>query len=494
MKLRNLPLLSRSDEPLRRALLLVATSLTLAACGDETAATPEADSDGSEEQTSGDDASADDSSGGDDGGQAEVFASCNYTSVFTQGDECREYTGDDWTEADVTADCDQWSGDLELAVPCAPDGLLGNCELTDDAGRRTSIYIYGDDPGTCADQQLGCENFGGGDWNPSPACEDDPGDGPSGNVFIQPTLECQDPIAGEGPGNGPDGQVCTWQSISGATEEGRKFVDYASCDVVRTQRPYYPAPPAEGFDQEDERLEDETYVAELTWVRNQIESSACTCCHTESGTPIGPSNWYTDQPGNFMNGFKDTGLALGAGWIDSTSFGAYDPEDNNGFDRVHSGFPTTDPQRMVAFFIAELERRGRTEESFADNAPFGGPLYDQMVYEPGACENGEGVDRNGRITWEGADARYVYVLDAGAANPTVPPNLDLPEGTRWRVDVPSTGTPIASGDIVYGQAPNGMSQRFPAEGTPAALTPGEDYYLYVTRDVGIPLTRCLFTY
>ena len=493
MKLRISPLLSQSDFVIRRTLLLAATALTLAACGDEDpASNADGGSDGGEETMQDEGDGADGSSGGE--GEAASFASCNYTSVFTQGDECRQYSGAGWTEADAGADCEQWGGTLELAGECSLDGILGECMIADDPERRIDIIIYGDDPDSCADQQLGCENFGGGEWNPSAACEDDTGGGPSGNVFIQPTLECSDPIEGEGPGNGPDGQVCVWQSISGATEEGRKFIDYASCDVVRTQRPYYPAPPNEGFDQEDERLEDEDYVAELAWVRGQIESSACTCCHTESGTPIGPSNWYTDQPGNFMNGFADSGLALGAGWIDSTSFGAYHRDDNNGFDRSLSGFPTTDPQRMVAFFVGELERRGRTEQSFADATPFGGPLYDQLIYEPGQCENGEGVDRDGRIIWDGADARYVYVLDAGADNPTVPPNLDLPEGTRWRIDVPSTGTPVASGDVIYGEAPGGMTQRFPADGTPEALVPGESYYLYVTRDVGVPVTRCLFTY
>jgi hypothetical protein len=30
-------------------------------------------------------------------------------------------------------------------------------------------------------------------------------------------------------------------------------------------------------------------------------------------------------------------------------------------------------------------------------------------------------------------------------------------------------------------------------GAPAALAPGQTYYLYVLADIGIPLTRCLFT-
>jgi hypothetical protein len=147
---------------------------------------------------------------------------------------------------------------------------------------------------------------------------------------------------------------------------------------------------------------------------------------------------------------------------------------------------------MRAFFAAELQRRGRTRESFAGAAPFGGPIYDQLVYRPSACANGIGLDADGALQWTGGRARYLYVLDPGADSPGVPPNLDLPMGTRWRVDVAPTDAPIATG-VRYGQTPTGATQRFPAMGAPAALTPGGSYYLYVLADVGIPLTRCLFT-
>jgi hypothetical protein len=40
----------------------------------------------------------------------------------------------------------------------------------------------------------------------------------------------------------------------------------------------------------------------------------------------------------------------------------------------------------------------------------------------------------------------------------------------------------------------GANQRFPQGMTaPAALRAGQQYYLYVMQDVGIPVTRCLFT-
>ena len=109
-------------------------------------------------------------------------------------------------------------------------------------------------------------------------------------------------------------------------------------------------------------------------------------------------------------------------------------------------------------------------------------------------DSGEGVDADGTITWTGGDARYVYVLEADARSPTVPPNLDIPEGTLWRIDVPSDGDPVRSGEVVFGDVPSGTTQRVPAAGDPAALVPGTSYYLYASRDVLVPVTRCVFTY
>ena len=101
---------------------------------------------------------------------------------------------------------------------------------------------------------------------------------------------------------------------------------------------------------------------------------------------------------------------------------------------------------------------------------------------------------DGTISWAGGSARYVYVLAEDAPNPGVPPNLDLPEGTRWRVDVPWDAAPMASGSVRYGAVPDGARQSFPADGSPAKLTAGTTYYLYVLADIAVPITRCLFTY
>ncbi len=458
-------------------ILLLAT-----ACGEEV-------TDQTDDQTSGEGESSTDG----DPGEVEELGRCAYLSPFTQAPECRVYSGEDWTSDSVDEDCTQLGG--EVVEMCASEDVLGRCLLESGPGAY-EVVAYGTDASSCSGQKFGCETFGGGTWVPEGICQDDqpdPDPEPQGSVFIPPTLECVAPLPGEEAGNGPDGQVCTWQFISGSTEEGRRFSDYASCEVVLSQRPYYPVPAAEQPDTSDPRMDDPEYTGELAWVREQIEASACICCHSDEA-PNGASNWTIDAPGNWMWSFRDAGLAMAAGWIDSTSFGAYPPEENNGFDRTTIGVPSTDPERMAAFFAAELNYRGRVPEDFADDAPFGGPLYTQLIYEPEACSQGEGVAADGTIVWEGGPARYVYVLEADSANPTVPPNLDLPEGTMWRIDMPWDMPAIDSGNVRYGELPSPMSQRFPEAGSPVELTPGTTYYLYVLRDVAIPITRCLFTY
>ena len=189
----------------------------------------------------------------------------------------------------------------------------------------------------------------------------------------------------------------------------------------------------------------------------------------------------------------DTGLALGANAIPSIAFGAYQPENNNGFDRIRSGFPSTDPERMVSFFVAELAHRGLSVEDFSDAPAFGGPLHDQIFYKPEACTNGEGISNDGVIFWSGGDARYLYILEQGSQSPTVPPNLDKPEGTLWRIDVSSDSSPLKAGEVIYGQVPDGVTQAVPKERSAPPLQPGDTYYLYASLDVGIPITRCLFS-
>ncbi|WP_437574238.1 proteinase inhibitor [Sorangium sp. So ce887] len=327
---------------------------------------------------------------------------------------------------------------------------------------------------------------------PEAATEEPGGVGTGGAVFQWPEQACVDPMAGE-PAGQSDGKVCTFGAISGCTEPGRLFTDYASCEPVLTQRPYWPAPPSDyKTPSDDPRLSDPQWLGELAWVTEQTEACGCVCCHSEEAAPAaGPSNWYIEAGPVWTDSFYPAGLALVAGWVSSDALGAYPADQNNGFSRDVAGLPTTDSARMVAFFEGELQRRGFTKEDFADQTPFGGPLYQQSLYAPSECAAGEGVDAAGKITWTGGDARYVYVLSADAENPGAPPNLDLPEGTLWRLDVPSSGEPVKSG-IAYGEVPPDTKQGYPADGSPEELVPGTKYYLYVWADVAIPITRCLF--
>ena len=310
-------------------------------------------------------------------------------------------------------------------------------------------------------------------------------------AFINPELLCVDPMPGEAPGTSEGGKVCTWDSISGCTEEGRYFADYATCDNVRSQRGYYEVPEDTFETPADSPLHtDPDYQAELAWVTQQIESCGCVCCHDSRKTPQGPSNWNIEsEKPIWTDGFYPSGLAISAGWINSDPLGAYPPEDNHGFGRSVSGIPSTDQQRMKAFFEGELLRRGYTEADFADFDPIPAIFYNQEIYEPGRCDDGIGVTRDGDVVWGGGDARYIYLLEVGSANPGVPPNRDQPEGTKWLLEVYWNEAAMTS-PVSYPAGPARAEQRVVG----GDLVEGTDYYLYVQADVGAPITRCVFTY
>ncbi len=432
-----------------------------------------------------------------------VVGKCTYTNKFSQLTECKDYVGE-WAEKDASDDCKSNGADLVLGQRCgiAEEEKFGDCIfIVDEAAQKFArVELPGTEAAKCGSMERGCELFGGGSFQPTAICGGSTVDGPSGlPTFQQPSRDCRAPLEGEPAGKSEGGQVCTWSMISGATEEGRDFNAYGNCEKVRTQRPYYAAPPFEDATKEDPRLSDPAYTAEVAWVKAQIRSTACVCCHS-TAAPRGSSNWFLESGPSFANSFYPRGLAMGAGWIDTVGFGAYPPEQNNGFTRStpqnpgHTIFVTTDDSRMKRFFEAELAHRGLKREDFAGQTYGAGPLDAQRFYVPTACEAGEGVAADGTVSWVGGKARYLYVLDANATSPGVPPNLDTPLGTRWRIDVPwESGTPISPGKVTFGTVPEGLTQRFPASGPPAALEAGKQYYLYVLQDVAIPITRCLFT-
>lgn len=423
----------------------------------------------------------------------DLHGHCAYQNVFSKQEECREYIGAGWTDAETDADCLKVMG-TGASGPCDYPSILGTCDLPGEPDAYQRLVFPGTDPGQCQATQTGCELFAGGTFEPSPLCEDpNPPADPNASVFQWPTLECRDPLNGEPPGMGEGGQVCTWTMISGCTEPGRKFTEYGACEPVLTQRPYYPVPAAPPPAEPDLRLDDPVYAAEQAWVTEQVEACACVCCHQNSITPKGASVWDIEGQGNWLNTFSPYGLAFTGGFLDSSLLGAYPAADNNGFDRTATGIPTTDVARMQAFFAAELEHRGFTPEDFAGQPPTPKIFYDQAIYEPGPCDADQRIDLDGTIRWTGGAARYVYVLAADADNPGVPPNLDLPSGTAWRLDVDTDATAIASGSVRYGQLVPATTQGFPEVGQPPALQSKQSYYLYVLADIGVPITRCLFT-
>lgn len=440
-----------------------------------------------------------DDSPADTGAGAAALGRCDYVNPFSSTPECKDYTGAGWELEAAQADCAApvVAADPGLFVEgqaCPRDAVVGQCTIGAGTETETVIVVPGEDPAACASAELGC-TFAGGDFAPGEVCAAaEEGEGvPSEAAFVPFEQLCRDPVEGEPAGDGPDGQVCTWQAISGATEEGRHFEDYADCSVVVQQRPYWPAATDTDTSPTDPRLYDPQWVEEYAWVTEQVQATACVCCHSSALAPDGAaSGWHLEDGPIWLDGLDDDGLAVLAGWVDSTVFGAFPAEQNNGFSRDRTGMPSTDPDRMQAFLAGELARRGRSQDSFAETLPFGGPLYEQLIHQPQACGEGQGVDADGTVRWTGGPARYLYVLEEGADNPGVPPNLDLPEGTLWRLDVAPTADPVPSG-VAYGTEPDGASQSWPVDGDAPALVAGQTYYLVALLDIYQPATRCLFT-
>ena len=410
-------------------------------------------------------------------------------NLFSQASECREYIGEAWTEEKARDDCAGQEDSTYRAQPCARDEILGSCLIDGESSQAYDLFFPGTDEANCQNTVLGCEVFAGGRFSPSPLCEgriEPPaGIGTEGDVFQPPQLLCSEDDEG--------GERCLWEAIGGCAKEGELFADNASCEPVWTQRPYIPVGPS-GFTTpaDDPIRANEGFIEELEWARAQGKSCGCVCCHAASVSPPGGAAvWDLEQEGIWSDGFTDDGLAMAAGWVDSSALGAFAAADNNGFDRDTTVMPTTDIARMIRFFEGELARRGLQREDFADAPPAGGPIYRQRLYEPEECEEGNGIDSDGLLRWSGGGARYLYLLEEDSENPSSPPNLDLPAGTLWRVDVAPSDMPIEDG-IRYGELPSGTSQRFPEEGAPEALRSGGRYYLYVLKDMGVPITRCLF--
>lgn len=420
----------------------------------------------------------------------DVFGHCVYVNRFSDLEECREFRGTGWTVDDAQASCDEY--DVEFVEgACDYEHVQGACVTSSDPLQAVQLVIPGDDATTCAANERGCELFGGGTWVDGDVCGDGGADVDvddlydADHYYVPETQTCKEVDGG--------GSVCTWNQMSGCTEEGRNYEDFGSCEIVITQRPYYPVPADTVNPLDDPRLADPTYAAELSWVKSQLDACACVCCHKGSVTPEGAAVWDTEVNGNFANTFSDWGIGFAARAFDSSLLGSYDAADNNGFTRFTAGLPSTDEPRMKRFFEGELAFRGLTVADFADEPPAPSVFADQADYVPVDCEEGEGVDDDGVVRWQGGRARYLYVLEEGSVNPGVPPNLDEPEGTLWRVDTVPPAVPMKTGEVVYGEVPDGHTQKVPSTSTPPALEPGRRYTIFALADVGVPVTRCVFT-
>lgn len=429
------------------------------------------------------------------------LAHCRFTNPFSREAECKEYTGADWTLDSARADCDvgqyKEPGVFEPGE-CAVFPTLGRCEITSYFGQEFRLLLGGDNADFCSTTARACTNFLQGHFVPSETCADRavPTEPMSSEPFVfhWPTLTCKDPVDGEPQGNGPEGQICTWNLISACTEPGRQYSAYGDCEIVKTNRPYYPVPGRAVSGDDDPRLRDASYLRESAWMKSEVEACACVCCHTDKGTR-GASKWSVDAGPLWTDTMSDTAIALFAGYVDSSALGAIDPAENNGFDRIRSALPTTDVERTLAFFRAEFGRRGLEESWAREIKDIGGPLVEQRDHVPEACAGEATIEPDGTIRWsDERGARYIYVLADGSANPGLPPNFDLPEGTLWRVSVPFEGEPLESGSVRYGSVPAGALQTHPMNGTaPDSLQSGTRYYLYILNDIAVPVARCLVT-
>jgi len=315
---------------------------------------------------------------------------------------------------------------------------------------------------------------------------------PIDGVFIQPFQSCQGLESGDNL-TSEDGLVCTSVAISGSTEENRSFMDYGSCDVVLTQRPYWYKAPFNSVDPSDPRLDNATFMAELNWINRQVRASGCICCHdsVSSGRPA--AVWDISAQGVWTDQLSDQGVAILAGKVSSEILGKFTAGNNNGFDRDSTGFPTTDVERVQTFFNNELARRGVTDTDIAEMEDFGSFIVDIIEQPPDECSSSQGVLADGKIYWNSNEARYIYIKEAGSENPGVPPSNDNPEGVLWRLDVMPNVAALNSGEVGYGEVPEGTYQVTPDNGTAPALESGKAYHLYVLKDILIPVGNCIFT-
>ena len=310
--------------------------------------------------------------------------------------------------------------------------------------------------------------------------------------LLYPTKECTDvndldvTIPSEAVEISEDGieQFCVWENTTGTVPEGLQYTQVAECDKVFTQAPSWFVQPTQLFETDPSIMDDEAYKTESDWVRDQIRSSGCACCHSSASESGNTSGFDIDAPFAWTDTIKNHQLAQMTGlYEEHRNFGYLDPAENHGFSREDTMFPTTDPERMRAFFVSELERRNAPQEDYDEGERILQSFFSRLLEEPTECFSPWTGIEDGKIIWDGdGSVRQIYVLKDDAQTPGFPPLLDLPEGTVWALYVNPDGEPIASGDIGIGEIPEGTQQFIPADGTPPQLEEGATYRLFATPD------------
>ncbi len=300
----------------------------------------------------------------------------------------------------------------------------------------------------------------------------------------------------EGAELSAEGELCVWDSFSGNVPQDMRFTDVLTCDRAFTQGPPWFAPPGRVHESDSALLKDADYAADLDWVSAQVSASGCACCHDSSAGSGNTSGFDVSAPGIWTDSMTNAQLAMAAGMFpEHLLFGHYDASVNHGFDRTQTLFASTDPDRMRAFFEAELARRDGSEADIAEAQAQFDALFGRLFEDVYDCiDPYEGIVE-GVATWNGDGVRQLYILEEDAATPGFPPNLHLPEGTVWAIFVEPDAAPLASGTVTPGVVPKGAWQAWPPDGTAPLLTEGRTYRLYAAPDVMIPdEASCTFTW
>jgi len=290
---------------------------------------------------------------------------------------------------------------------------------------------------------------------------------------------------------------CVWRSVVGTVPEGYRYTDLSTCDEVFTQAPSWFVEPTQRYVSDTDLLNDAEYVEELNWVQSQVESSGCACCHASAANSGNTSGFDVSAPAIWTDTIENYQLAMISGRLpDHILFGVLEADVNHGFSRELTMFPSTDPERMQAFFNAEFERRNGTEEEEIEGQAAFDTFFDRLEEPFSDCVTPWQGLIDGRIVWDGDEKiRQFYVLKTDAKTPGFPPNRDLPEGTVWAVYVNPDQSPISSGTLALGTVPDGAYQAFPADGSEPVFTPGETYRLFATPDFQlIRSISCTITY